>query len=59
MAASAMANIGLNLLLVPRWGIAGAALGNTGSIILLNLIATFSLHRKTALHRTVFGTIKL
>lgn len=56
--ASAIANIALCCLLVPHWGMAGAAIANTGSILLLNLIATVSLHRETALHSTVLGKIR-
>jgi len=58
VAASAVANIGLNLLLVPGWGMSGAAIANTSSIILLNVIATVSLHRKTAIHSTVLGALR-
>jgi O-antigen/teichoic acid export membrane protein len=59
VAASAVANIGLNLVLVPRWGMSGAAIANTSSILLLNVIATISLHRKTAIHSTVLGILPL
>jgi O-antigen/teichoic acid export membrane protein len=56
VAASAVANIGLNVVLVPRWGMSGAAIANTSSILLLNVVATIALHRRTRLHSTVLGT---
>jgi O-antigen/teichoic acid export membrane protein len=58
VAASAVANIGLNLLLVPKWGMAGAATANTTSLLILNIIATVALHRRTRLHSTVLGDLR-
>ncbi len=55
----AAANIGLNLLLVPRWGMDGAAVANVSSLVILNLLATIALHRRTGLDSTAFGFLAL
>ena len=55
---SAAANIVLNLLLVPGWGIEGAAFANTISVILLNVLLTLALYRKTGIHSTAWGTFR-
>src|SRR5262245_28204958 len=56
LGAGAVANIVLNLLLVPAWGMEGAAIGNTCSVVVWNVIATFALYRKTGVHSTVFAS---
>lgn len=50
----AVANIVLNVLLVPAWGMEGAAIGNACSVVLWNVLATITLYRKTGIHSTVF-----
>jgi O-antigen/teichoic acid export membrane protein len=55
LGAGAVANIVLNLLLVPAWGMEGAAIGNTCSIVCWNVLATVALYRKTGIHSTVFA----
>ena len=57
VAGSAVANIGLNLLLVPRWGMPGAAAANTASLLILNIVATIYLYRTTGLYSTVLGQL--
>jgi O-antigen/teichoic acid export membrane protein len=56
LGAGAVANIVLNLLLVPAWGMEGAAIGNTCSIVVWNVLATFALYRKTGVQSTVFAS---
>ena len=56
LGAGAVANIVLNLLLVPVWGMEGAAIGNTCSVVCWNVLATFALYRKTGVHSTVFAS---
>lgn len=55
--AGAAANIILNLLLVPGWGMEGAAISNASSVILWNVLATLALYRKTGIHSTVLGSL--
>jgi O-antigen/teichoic acid export membrane protein len=56
LGAGAVTNIVLNLLLVPAWGMEGAAIGNTCSIVVWNVLATFALYRKTGVQSTVFAS---
>lgn len=44
-----LANISLNLLLIPRLGLAGAALATSGAIAALFLVGLFTVHRSLAL----------
>jgi O-antigen/teichoic acid export membrane protein len=57
IAAGAVANILLNLLLVPRWGTEGAAVAYAGSMILWNVLMAVLLYRKVGLHSTPLGTL--
>lgn len=59
VAASAATNIALNVILAPKWGTEGAALANTASLLLLNLLATATLHRRTGIHSTVLGVLSV
>ncbi|MGH7619079.1 MAG: flippase [Gemmatimonadaceae bacterium] len=52
---SAAVNVGLNLLLVPRWGMEGAAAANMISLIVWNVLATIALQRSTGIHSTALG----
>jgi O-antigen/teichoic acid export membrane protein len=56
--AAAVANIGLNLLLVPEWGWVGAAVGNTISMVLWNVWMAISLSRKVGIHSTAWGRVR-
>lgn len=55
LGAGAVANIVLNLLLVPKWGMEGAAIGNACSVVFWNVLATFALYRKTGIQSTAFA----
>jgi len=52
----AAVNIVLNLLLVPAWGMQGAAIGNAFSVVCWNVLATVALYRVTGIRSTVFST---
>jgi O-antigen/teichoic acid export membrane protein len=52
---SAAVNIGLNFFLITKWGMTGAAIANTSSLLLLNAFATIMLYRRTGIHSTAFG----
>lgn len=47
-------NVGLDLLLIPRLGITGAALGWTAGILVANLVPLWQVHRSLGMHP--FGT---
>ncbi|MDJ0679752.1 MAG: flippase [Xenococcaceae cyanobacterium MO_167.B52] len=50
-------NVLLNALLIPRWGIEGAALATTSTTILVNLINTIWVRQKLGIHCTAFGKL--
>ncbi|MFD1646083.1 flippase [Haloarchaeobius litoreus] len=45
--ATAVANLYLNVLLVPRYGALGAAIATVGSFVVLNLLCSYQLHKRT------------
>lgn len=55
---SAVSNIALNLLLVPIWGPEGAAISTAGSLVLLNVLSTTALLRKTGIQSTIMGSVR-
>jgi len=57
IAASAVACIALNLLLVPRWGMDGAAISSASSLVLVNVLASIALYREIGISSTALGTI--
>jgi O-antigen/teichoic acid export membrane protein len=57
VAGSAGTNIVLNLILVPRWGMDGAAIANASSVILLHVLFTITLYRRTGLYGTALGKV--
>ena len=52
---SAASNIVLNLLLVPKWGLEGAAISTACSLVLLNVLSSAALLRKTGIQSMVLG----
>jgi O-antigen/teichoic acid export membrane protein len=57
MGLSAAGNIVLNLAMVPRWGLEGAATANTISVAALNLLMTMWLVRKLGIQSWALGRI--
>ena len=53
--ASAVLNIILNLILIPKWGINGAATATTTSLILINIIKAISVKKKLGISLYSFG----
>jgi O-antigen/teichoic acid export membrane protein len=47
--AAAVANVLVNLLLIPRWGAVGAAVGTSGTLVLHNLLKQYGLWRYTGI----------
>jgi O-antigen/teichoic acid export membrane protein len=55
MTIGAISNIALNLVLIPRYGILGAAIATTTSMMLWNGILVFEVWSKLEIDPTVFG----
>jgi len=53
----AASNVILNLMLIPRWGIEGAATAAAVSIILWNLLLATSVYRRIGINSTAMGSI--
>lgn len=52
---SAVVNVCLNALLVPPWGMTGAAVATTTSLVLLNIVLARRVRRRTGLRATALG----
>ena len=50
-------NVVLNALLIPRWGVEGAALATTSTTILMNIMNTLWVRQKLGIHCTAFGKL--
>ncbi len=59
IAISSAVTVVLNLLLSPFWGIAGAAVATTTSMVIWNLILIFQVRRKLNIDPTVFGFFQI
>ena len=57
LSASTVVNIFLNLLLIPRWGIEGAAVASTASVIMRNAVAAVLAFRRTGIYSTALGPL--
>ncbi|MHC4359170.1 MAG: oligosaccharide flippase family protein, partial [Planctomycetota bacterium] len=56
---SAVLNVILNAILIPPWGLEGAATATTTSTILWSILMAIWVHRTIGIHSTVFGRITL
>jgi O-antigen/teichoic acid export membrane protein len=56
IALSALINVVLNALLIPRWGMNGAAAASAASLITWNVLLAILVHRRLGLHSTALGT---
>ena len=54
---STILSVVLNALLIPRWGIEGAAIATASSTILLNVENTIWVRKKLGIHCTAFGKL--
>ena len=54
---STILNVVLNALLIPKWGLEGAAIATASSTILLNLENTIWARKKLGIHCTAFGKL--
>ena len=57
--ASAIVNVVLNALLIPPWGVVGAATATSTSIVLMNILMAVWVYKKMGIHSTVLGRLKL
>ena len=55
IAVSSMLNIILNALLIPSWGIEGAALATATSIIIWNILLVFLVYKRLRIHTTILA----
>lgn len=58
IAIAALVNIILSMLLIPPWGIEGAAVSNTVSMITWNVLLSVLVYRRLNIHSTILGSIK-
>lgn len=56
---SAVVNIILNLILIPRWGLEGAAAATATTIIFWNILLAVLVYKRLGIHSTALGEIKL
>jgi O-antigen/teichoic acid export membrane protein len=57
--ASAVLNVLLNAVFIPRWGVEGAALATATSMIIRNLAMALWVHKKLGIHSSALGSIRL
>ena len=55
LAIALLFNVAANLILIPLWGAAGAAIGASGNMILWNILLTVWVRRKLGIRPTVMG----
>jgi O-antigen/teichoic acid export membrane protein len=55
----ALLNIVLSLILIPQWGLEGAAVATTISMVAWNLLLVAFVFKRLQIHTTIFGTISL
>lgn len=55
---SAVSNVALNLFLVPTWGLDGAAVSSATSLVIVNVLATLALYRRTGISSTAFRAFR-
>jgi O-antigen/teichoic acid export membrane protein len=56
-AISTTLNIVLNLVLIPRWNLVGAATATATSMILWNLLLVIGAHRSLGINSTILGKV--
>lgn len=55
LAVGAVTNVGLNALLIPRYGILGAAMATATGVFVWNAVLLVALRKRTGLHSTAWG----
>jgi len=58
MGIGAGVNIILNLLLIPKWGLEGAAIATTFSLILWNVVQSVLVYKRIGIHTTALGVLR-
>jgi O-antigen/teichoic acid export membrane protein len=56
---SALLNVALNVLLIPFWGINGAAVASAASLTTRDVLVTVMAHRRVGVQATAFGALQL
>jgi len=57
MGIGAGANVILNLLLIPKWGLEGAAVATSLSLVIWNVIQSRLVYKRIGIHTTVLGVV--
>jgi O-antigen/teichoic acid export membrane protein len=57
--ATAVLSVVLNAVLIPKWGIEGAAIATTTSMIVRNLSLALWIYWKMGIHSTALGRVRL
>jgi O-antigen/teichoic acid export membrane protein len=52
---SAVLNVILNALFIPKWGIAGAAFATSMTLVIWNTLLAFKVYKRLGIHSTIFG----
>lgn len=55
---SALLNVALNALLIPRWGMNGAAIATTISLVFINLVKAWWVQQTMGINATCFGSLE-
>jgi O-antigen/teichoic acid export membrane protein len=55
---SALLNVVLNALLIPPWGLVGAATAKTSSMVLWNVLLAIWVYKRIGIHSTVLGRVR-
>jgi O-antigen/teichoic acid export membrane protein len=56
---SALLNIVLNAILIPKWGLEGAAAATATTVIFWNILLTILVYKRLGIHSTALGEIRL
>jgi len=56
---SAVLNVVLNATLIPKWGLTGAAIATTSSMMVWNILLAIWVYRRLRIHSTALGEIGL
>ncbi len=56
---AASINVALNAILIPRWGIEGAATATATSLVIWNVLLAMWVYRRLGIHTTALGNISL
>jgi O-antigen/teichoic acid export membrane protein len=56
---SAVLNLILNAILIPGWGMEGAAVATAASTVVWNILMAIALYQRSGIHSTILGKLGL